>query len=78
MAARLTRCDPDVVSLRTLIVDDNASFLAAARDLLEREGIAVVGVASTSDEAVRRAAEMRPDVTLVDVYLGEESGLDLA
>jgi DNA-binding NarL/FixJ family response regulator len=78
MAARLTRCDPELVSLRTLIVDDNASFLEAARDLLEREGLAVVGTASTSDEAVRRAAELRPDVTLVDVYLGEESGLDLA
>jgi DNA-binding NarL/FixJ family response regulator len=66
------------MSLRTLIVDDNAGFLQAARDLLEREGIVVVGVASTSDEALRRAAELRPDVTLVDVYLGAESGLDLA
>jgi DNA-binding NarL/FixJ family response regulator len=78
MAARARRCDPPVVSLRTLIVDDNARFLEAARDLLEREGIHVVGVASTSDEAVRRAAELRPDVTLVDVYLGQESGVDLA
>jgi DNA-binding NarL/FixJ family response regulator len=78
MAATPLRCDPQVVSLRTLIVDDNASFLEAARDLLEREGIAVVGVASTSAEALRRSAELRPDVTLVDIYLGEESGLDLA
>jgi two-component system nitrate/nitrite response regulator NarL len=67
-----------LVSLRTLIVDDNARFLAAASDLLEREGIRVVGVASTSEEAIRRAAELRPDVTLVDVYLGQESGIDLA
>jgi DNA-binding NarL/FixJ family response regulator len=66
------------VSIRTLIVDDNARFLTAARELLEREGIAVVGVASTSDEALRRAAELRPDVMLVDIYLGEESGIDLA
>jgi DNA-binding NarL/FixJ family response regulator len=78
MARKPMRCDPEHVSLRTLIVDDNARFLQAARDLLEREGIAVVGVASTSDEALRRAAELRPDVTLVDVYLGAESGLDLA
>jgi DNA-binding NarL/FixJ family response regulator len=78
MASGPLRCDPGVVSLRTLIVDDNAGFLEAARDLLEREGIAVVGVASTSAEALRRAAELRPDVTLVDVYLGAESGLDLA
>ena len=64
--------------LRALIVDDNAGFLEAARCLLEGEGIAVVGVASTSDEALRRAAALRPDVTLVDIYLGEESGVDLA
>jgi DNA-binding NarL/FixJ family response regulator len=66
------------VSLRTLIVDDNPRFLEAARALLEREGVAVVGVASSGDEAVRRAGELRPDVTLVDIYLGDENGLDLA
>jgi DNA-binding NarL/FixJ family response regulator len=64
--------------LRTLIVDDNARFLEAARDLLQREGISVVGIASTSESALQRAAELRPDVTLVDVYLGNESGVDLA
>jgi CheY-like chemotaxis protein len=78
MAARPLRCDPAAVALRTLIVDDNVRFLEAASDLLEREGISVVGVASTTDEALRRSAELRPDVTLVDVYLGKESGVDLA
>jgi DNA-binding NarL/FixJ family response regulator len=78
MAARPTPCHPLGVALRTLIVDDNARFLEAARVLLEREGIAVVGVASTSEEALRCAAELRPDLTLVDVYLGEESGIELA
>jgi DNA-binding NarL/FixJ family response regulator len=38
----------------------------------------VVGVASTSVEAVRRARELQPDVTLVDIDLGNESGFDLA
>jgi CheY-like chemotaxis protein len=66
------------MALRVLIVDDNAHFLAAARDLLEREGMSVVAVASTSVEAIRRAEELRPDVTLVDIDLGEESGFDLA
>jgi DNA-binding NarL/FixJ family response regulator len=64
--------------LRSLIVDDNARFLAAARDLLERQGIAVVGVASSSAEAVQLAGELRPDVALVDIDLGEESGFDVA
>jgi DNA-binding NarL/FixJ family response regulator len=53
-------------------------FLEAARVLLEREGLRVVGVAATSDEALRQAEELRPDVVLVDVMLGDESGLDLA
>jgi DNA-binding NarL/FixJ family response regulator len=66
------------VELRSLIVDDSEHFLAAARELLEREGITVVGVASTSDEAVRLARDLRPDVALVDIDLGEESGFELA
>lgn len=66
------------MALRMLIVDDNARFLQAARALLEREGMQVVGMASTSAEAVRRARELQPDVTLVDIDLGNESGFDLA
>ena len=38
----------------------------------------VVGVASTTLDALRRAEELRPDVTLVDIELGQESGFDLA
>ena len=63
---------------RCLIVDDSSRFLAAARGLLERQGIAVVGVASTGAHALRLAAELRPDVMLVDIDLGGESGLNLA
>ncbi len=65
------------MSLRCLIVDDSAPFLKAARGLLEREGIEVVGVASTSAEAIRRADELRPDLVLVDIDLGPDSGFDL-
>ncbi|MCU1375415.1 MAG: chemotaxis protein CheY [Actinomycetia bacterium] len=64
--------------MRVLIVDDNAHFLEAARDLLEREGMSVVGTASTSAEAIRQVAGLQPDLTLVDVDLGDESGFDLA
>jgi CheY-like chemotaxis protein len=64
--------------IRCLIVDDNQPFLEAARVLLEREGLTVAGVATTGSEAVRQAETLRPDVVLVDISLGEESGLDLA
>lgn len=60
-----------------MIVDDNAEFLHAARTLLEQEGVEVVGVARTAAEALARAQELLPDVTLVDVDLGSASGLDL-
>jgi CheY-like chemotaxis protein len=69
---------PDLVVLRCLIVDDNPGFLRAARALLEQEGLRVIGVASTGEEAVRRAADLRPDVTLLDVDLGADSGFDVA
>lgn len=61
-----------------LIVDDNRLFLEAARVLLERQGLRVVGVAASSAEALRRAGELRPEVVLVDITLGGESGFDLA
>jgi two-component system, NarL family, nitrate/nitrite response regulator NarL len=66
------------VKVRCLIVDDNPRFLRAARSLLEHEGISVVGVASNSAEALQRADELQPDVTLVDIDLGGESGFELA
>jgi DNA-binding NarL/FixJ family response regulator len=66
------------VTFGVLIVDDNRPFLEAARALLEREGMRVVGVAATTAQALRRAAELRPDVVLVDIALGEESGFDVA
>ena len=64
--------------MRCLIVDDNAGFLSAARELLAAEDVAVVGVASTGAEALRRSGELRPDVVLVDIDLGPESGFDVA
>jgi DNA-binding NarL/FixJ family response regulator len=63
--------------VRCLIVDDNEPFLNEARELLEREGIDVIGVATTGAEALARIAELKPDLALVDIDLGGESGFDL-
>jgi two-component system nitrate/nitrite response regulator NarL len=68
----------DARTLRILIVDDSRHFLNAARGALEQDGITVVGVASTSAEALQLARQLRPDGILVDIDLGDESGLDLA
>jgi CheY-like chemotaxis protein len=66
------------MSLRAVIVDDNAEFLQIARSLLERGGITVVGTALTGAQALRSAEQHDPDVVLVDVGLGDESGFDVA
>jgi CheY-like chemotaxis protein len=76
--ARRWRARHAEVVLKCIIVDDSAGFLAAARRLLQRQGITVAGVASTSAEALRLVEEQRPDVVLVDIGLGAESGFDLA
>jgi two-component system, NarL family, nitrate/nitrite response regulator NarL len=65
------------VATRCLIVDDSARFVEAARVVLERGGIAVVGVASTVTDALQRADELRPDVMLLDIDLGGESGFEI-
>ena len=66
------------MSRRCLIVDDNPMYLSEARDLLQRQGMSVVGIASNCAEALAIAGTDRPDVALVDVDLGVESGLDVA
>ena len=63
---------------RYLIVDDNESFLEIVRGLLEREGLNGVSVASSYADALRLFEAVRPDVVLVDIFLGDESGLKLA
>jgi DNA-binding NarL/FixJ family response regulator len=66
------------VALRCAIVDDKPEFLEAARNLLERQGVAVVGLVSRAADAVERVQELAPDVALVDVDLGDASGFDIA
>jgi DNA-binding NarL/FixJ family response regulator len=66
------------MTLRCVIVDDSPAVLRAASELLEGQGIVVVGVAATGAEAVLLMEELKPDVILVDIDLGTESGFDLA
>jgi two-component system, NarL family, nitrate/nitrite response regulator NarL len=66
------------MTLRCLIVDDNPRFGDEATSLLEQEGVAVVGVASSGDEAIRLVDALAPDLVLIDISLGEESGFEVA
>lgn len=64
--------------MRCLIVDDSAAFRQAASSMLERAGIHVVGMASTAAGALDCSHALNPDVILVDIDLGPESGFDVA
>lgn len=61
-----------------LIVDDHARFRRSARRLLELEGYEVVGEAADGSSAIAAAAELRPDVVLLDVNLPDTTGFDVA
>jgi CheY-like chemotaxis protein len=61
-----------------LIVDDHPGFGASARRLLESEGYVVVAVAPDGASAMAIAQETRPDLALVDIYLPDIDGFELA
>ena len=57
--------------VRILVVDDHEIVRTGLRTVLEgADDLEVAGEAATADEAVARAAALRPDVVLMDVRLG--------
>jgi DNA-binding NarL/FixJ family response regulator len=61
-----------------LIVDDHPSFRSTARALLEAEGFEVVGEAEDGASGLAAAAELRPDLILLDVQLPDIDGFEVA
>jgi DNA-binding NarL/FixJ family response regulator len=72
------RVDDRRVATTVLIVDDHGGFRAAARALLERQGFKVVGEAVDGASGIRAAAELAPDVVLLDVQLPDLDGFEVA
>jgi DNA-binding NarL/FixJ family response regulator len=65
--------------IRVLVVDDHALFRRGVIQTLDQEpDMTVVGEADTAAAAIERAAELLPDVLLLDVKLPDESGLSIA
>jgi DNA-binding NarL/FixJ family response regulator len=65
------------VSIRVLVADDQPLLRAGLRMILEETGdIEVVGEAADGAEAVRLAAELRPDVVLMDVRMPGMDGIE--
>jgi two-component system response regulator EvgA len=61
-----------------LVVDDDATFRALAAQVLTSSGFRVIGEATGVEEALARAAELRPGAALVDIGLPDGDGFDLA
>lgn len=62
--------------VRLLLVDDHAVVRDGINLVLERQpDLLVVGEAGTAQEALRLATDLRPDVIILDIGLGEEDGV---
>jgi DNA-binding NarL/FixJ family response regulator len=65
------------VTVRVLIVDDQEPFRLAARMVVEAtDGFDVVGEAESGEDSVTMAADLTPDLVLMDVNLPGIDGLD--
>ncbi len=61
--------------LRVLLIDDHTLFRSGLRELLERRGIEVVAAVGDGGEGCRLAAELAPNVVLLDLRMPEIDGL---
>jgi DNA-binding NarL/FixJ family response regulator len=68
----------DAVPCTVLIVDDQDFMRGLLRQLAEDCGLVVVGEVGDEAGALEAAAELEPDVILLDVQLGDGSGIEVA
>lgn len=67
---------PQSARLRVLVVDDSSFMQRRMTELLQRDGdLVVAGTARDGADAIRRAAELRPDVITMDIHMPRMDGL---
>lgn len=65
-------------SKRILLVDDHPFVRQGLRDFIEREqDLSICGEAATRADALKLCSEILPELVLIDLSLGKDSGLDL-
>jgi DNA-binding NarL/FixJ family response regulator len=63
---------------RVMVVDDHPSFRRCACTLLTGAGFEVVGEAATGEEATALAAQLEPELVLLDIQLPDIDGFAVA
>ncbi|MBX5473996.1 MAG: response regulator transcription factor [Thermoleophilia bacterium] len=71
-----TTAERQTESLRVVLVDDHDLFRTGLRNLLEEQGLLVVGEAASGAEAVRIVSELTPDVVVMDLNMPEMGGIE--
>jgi DNA-binding NarL/FixJ family response regulator len=70
------RSDREIDELSVLLVDDHDLFRTGLKNLLEEQGVHVVGEAPNGQTALRLAAELAPDVVIMDLNMPGLSGVE--
>jgi DNA-binding NarL/FixJ family response regulator len=65
-----------VTTIRVLLADDHRMLREGLRRSLTEEGFDIVGEADNGEQAVRLAAELQPDIVLMDVSMPEMDGVE--
>jgi DNA-binding NarL/FixJ family response regulator len=80
LSARAAEGDPPgtkgLDELRVLVVDDHDLFRTGLRNLLEEEGVNVVGEAENDENAIRLASDLAPDVVIMDLNMPGAGGVE--
>jgi two-component system nitrate/nitrite response regulator NarL len=63
--------------MRVLIIDDHALFRVGLQGLLEQRGIEVADAVASGIEGMQRAAELKPDIILLDLRMPDMGGLEV-
>jgi DNA-binding NarL/FixJ family response regulator len=70
------RSDKELEELRVLLVDDHDLFRTGLKNLLEEQGVQVVGEAPNGQTALRLAPELAPDVIIMDLNMPGLTGVE--
>ena len=64
------------IDLRVLLVDDHDLFRTGLRNLLEEQGLQIVGEASNGKDAIRLVRELAPDIVVMDLNMPGVTGVE--